>query len=627
MIRRAVAGLLALVSLSVPAVAQVQPTTPVPSKSYVDTQLGTKLPRSGGALTGGLSCAAGSTCDVSGLSAVPPGGSASAALQMSIIAARAAALGMARADVASTFIPPSLKSIRIGGYATAGDGCQAEMVRGSSTGPAAIQDALGQWWQLDLSGGTANLRCFGAKGDDTADDTTATRAWMAAAATQIGLKLYAPSGTYKLTGRVDATFQVNVQGERWTIRDFVVTGGTRFHIAHTDEGFRVRPATGTYMDWSAFRDILTYRDQPTPAAGWAPCACNYDFRIEGRTTFDNVMLLNATKGIWVRGGGALKTFNLFGQPQLVGVYYERSGDTNSHIRDTWGAYWSLDPNVIASQIANLDTYLIDSVDDLILIQPGNIYCRTLINASDSAAATRPITLTAIRPYADSCGSMLKLASNNYTLNSVILRDIFHLSDANRREADNAHTIDISGTKAANVTVSGRITRSAASALRVDGPHVVTTDITQSLANSIHKPIFVGSISGTTLTVTSVITTPTGDATQTAVATGAFYPYQRLIAVADSTINASPTTIATGTYIVQQLTGTTGGAGTYQVSVSQTVPSQRMEAQWPHFVVTGGATVNERAKTAFQGSPIQRIVAGTGSTITQPVTTSLTNTAN
>jgi hypothetical protein len=47
---------LVLLFLAAPAAAQVQPSVPVPSRAYVDTQLGTKLPAAGGSLTGPVRC-------------------------------------------------------------------------------------------------------------------------------------------------------------------------------------------------------------------------------------------------------------------------------------------------------------------------------------------------------------------------------------------------------------------------------------------------------------------------------------------------------------------------------------------------------------------------------------------
>ncbi len=72
--------------------------------------------------------------------------------------------------------------------------------------------------------------------------------------------------------------------------------------------------------------------------------------------------------------------------------------------------------------------------------------------------------------------------------------------------------------------------------------------------------FTGSISGTTLTVTSIVA-------------GSLAPGQL---VTGSGVSASPPG-SNATYIVSQLTGTTGSTGTYQVSVSQTVGSTAMNA--------------------------------------------------
>lgn len=69
------------------------------------------------------------------------------------------------------------------------------------------------------------------------------------------------------------------------------------------------------------------------------------------------------------------------------------------------------------------------------------------------------------------------------------------------------------------------------------------------------------ISGTTLTTVGAVT-------------GAFYPGQVI----------RGTGVTSGTYIVQQLTGTTGGIGTYQVSTSQTVAATTITGTTPDFAI-------------------------------------------
>lgn len=86
-------------------------------------------------------------------------------------------LGPTRAGIASAFIPPSVGSIVVSGYASSGDrGAGCTFVRGTSTGPSAIQDALGAYWQLPF-GKPYDVTCFGAKMDpNNVDDSAAVQA-------------------------------------------------------------------------------------------------------------------------------------------------------------------------------------------------------------------------------------------------------------------------------------------------------------------------------------------------------------------------------------------------------------------------------------------------------------------
>jgi hypothetical protein len=117
----------------------------------------------------------------------------------------------------------------------------------------------------------------------------------------------------------------------------------------------------------------------------------------------------------------------------------------------------------------------------------------------------------------------------------------------------------------------------------------------------------GSIAGTTLTVT-------------AVGTGALAPGEII----------AGTNVAVGTTIVQQLTGTAGSTGTYQVSISQTVASTTITT--PNFAtltvggsVTGtfwvGGTLTGSGVTA--GTTVIAMISGTGGAGTYAVTNSQT----
>lgn len=77
----------------------------------------------------------------------------------------------------------------------------------------------------------------------------------------------------------------------------------------------------------------------------------------------------------------------------------------------------------------------------------------------------------------------------------------------------------------------------------------TTDYSNGVSTEAHTAVFTGSIATTTLTVS-------------AITSGTILPGMTI----------SGTGVTAGTYIVDQLTGTTGGTGTYTVSASQTVAS-------------------------------------------------------
>lgn len=85
----------------------------------------------------------------------------------------------------------------------------------------------------------------------------------------------------------------------------------------------------------------------------------------------------------------------------------------------------------------------------------------------------------------------------------------------------------------------------------------TTDFSNGVSVVSRTASFTGSIATTTLTVS-------------AISAGAIYPSMQI----------SGTGVTAGTRIVAQLTGTTGGTGTYTVSTSQTVTSTAMTGDLP-----------------------------------------------
>lgn len=149
------------------------------------------------------------------------------------------------------------------------------------------------------------------------------------------------------------------------------------------------------------------------------------------------------------------------------------------------------------------------------------------------------------------------------------------------------------TKSGNPNLSGATSKSnagmlIADALGLEGPQAAS---------------FTGAISTTTLTASSV--------------TGVISPGSTVEGVG----------VAAGTYVVQQLTGTTGGAGTYQVSDSQTVGSVAMTANAPAVTydsVSGGfivisPTVGDASTMAFATGTISddlKLTSATGAVLSQ-----------
>ena len=75
-------------------------------------------------------------------------------------------LGIRRSQIPTTTIPVSTFSTNDG----------TAWIAGTSAGPGAIQDAAGNWFEIDISVGAIKVKAFGARGDGAADDTAAIHA-------------------------------------------------------------------------------------------------------------------------------------------------------------------------------------------------------------------------------------------------------------------------------------------------------------------------------------------------------------------------------------------------------------------------------------------------------------------
>jgi hypothetical protein len=132
-------------------------------------------------------------------------------------------LNIPRSQIGSTSIGPN-KTFISSGFTTAGDlgiGAIYTSVGASPSGPMAIQDATGTWFQLVINS-PANVGWFGAVGDGSTNDTAAFVSCYSVCAAN-GFEIYIPPGTYK----VDAlTWDqgVNVRGSGSFQTTFIPSG-------------------------------------------------------------------------------------------------------------------------------------------------------------------------------------------------------------------------------------------------------------------------------------------------------------------------------------------------------------------------------------------------------------------
>lgn len=122
----------------------------------------------------------------------------------------------------------------------------APWVHGSGAGPYAIQDASGQWWQLDLSGGVANALWFGASTSGTASaNATAIQA-----ALNTGVDVYIPGGTYAVT-----SLSMNSTGQNLFGDGCGASGGTVLTLSPgTGDGITVG-SSSAYVTGMRISDI------------------------------------------------------------------------------------------------------------------------------------------------------------------------------------------------------------------------------------------------------------------------------------------------------------------------------------------------------------------------------------
>jgi hypothetical protein len=117
----------------------------------------------------------------------------------------AVALNLTRTQIPTVTVSPN--TIIVSGYAAAGDrgaGAMYTSVGAGPSGPGAIQDFSGAWFNLVLNG-TANVGWFGAKGDGVTNDVTAIQNTINTLASLGGGNVIFGPGTYAIGSTINVT--------------------------------------------------------------------------------------------------------------------------------------------------------------------------------------------------------------------------------------------------------------------------------------------------------------------------------------------------------------------------------------------------------------------------------------
>ena len=241
-----------------------------------------------------------------------------------------------------------------------------------------------------IDGSPLNVLDFGAIGDGVNDDTSAIQAAITAAETNGGQRVYFPAGKYKCTSTINVPTGLTICGDTAGINSFANLGtpetGTWFYFNHTGKGFSVvNPASSSY-GYVLFSSIGTYRNQPADTIGWTPTANDYDFYITGVTdiTLDDVFLLNPTKGVYQEDGGRINLYKIKGQPLEKGIVISKALDVCRFDQIHFFPYWSATTNVMAYQLANMDSFQFYRCDNPLLSNVFTISAKSGIRFSQNA---------------------------------------------------------------------------------------------------------------------------------------------------------------------------------------------------------------------------------------------------
>ncbi len=150
--------------------------------------------------------------------------------------------------------------------------------------------------------------------------------------------LESPGGDILLGSTIDVPDGAVFQGPGSFYMASENEGRLMFQLPHGGRGFVVTGATGG----ATFKGFGTKRVQPNPGAGWAPLDHDWDFYVDGAgdISFEDILLLNPTRGIiCTNGGGRFSFSDIWGQPLKTGIQidtsYDRTLIDNVHFWNFW----------------------------------------------------------------------------------------------------------------------------------------------------------------------------------------------------------------------------------------------------------------------------------------------------
>ena len=302
--------------------------------------------------------------------------------------------------ISAAFYTPTIADLRgltssttattcnVANFATAGDQgggtfvVDAADTTSADNGGTIIVDAAGRRWYRQIEGSNYSVRWFGAKGDNSTDDTAAIQS--AVDALVPNGKLFFAPGRYLVSNQITVSSPgVTFFGSGWssevtdapTIGSIIVVGFTAttasnvFYVTASNVGFEDMEFWPNY--------------QPTPASGWFPTttpnAIQFYRATNAQTGGDdgrvkNLMMRGMSTGVYYFGADRGRIEGLYGQTFGPLLYIDGSYDVvKIHDVHHWG-WWASDTNVFDWQIQNVRAIRFGRVDNPQLVNIFSYNC-------------------------------------------------------------------------------------------------------------------------------------------------------------------------------------------------------------------------------------------------------------